>query len=58
MDLDELAVRYKIAGGSIRKASLYAAFLAAEGNVPISAELISIALEREYKKLGRLRPGN
>ena len=58
VDLDELAVRYKIAGGSIRKASLYAAFLAAEDNVPISTELISIALEREYKKLGRLRPGN
>lgn len=58
VDLDELAVRYKIAGGSIRKASLYAAFLAAEDNAPISAELISIALEREYKKLGRLRPGN
>lgn len=58
VDLDELAARYKIAGGSIRKASLYAAFLAAEANVPISAELISIALEREYKKLGRLLPGS
>lgn len=57
VDLDDLAMRYKIAGGSIRKASLYAAFLAAEDDAPISSELISIALEREYKKLGRLRPG-
>jgi len=57
VDLSDLAAQFKIAGGSIRKAALYAAFLAAEDDTPITPDLISLALEREYKKLGRLRPG-
>ena len=57
VNLSDLAARFKIAGGSIRKAALYAAFLAAEDDTPITPDLISLALEREYKKLGRLRPG-
>ena len=57
VDLSDLAAQFKIAGGSIRKAALYAAFLAAEDDTPIRPDPISLALEREYKKLGRLRPG-
>lgn len=57
VDAAELAEKYELSGGSIRKASLYAAFLAAEAGEHISRDRISMAVDREYQKLGRLRPG-
>ncbi|NCG38061.1 MAG: AAA family ATPase [Actinobacteria bacterium] len=57
VDPNELAAVYELSGGSIRKASLYAAFLAAEAGEHISRDRISLAVDREYQKLGRLRPG-
>ncbi len=57
VDPAELAAAYELSGGSIRKASLYAAFLAAEAGEHISRHQISLAVDREYQKLGRLRPG-
>ena len=57
VDPNELAAVYELSGGSIRKASLYAAFLAAEAGEHISRDRITMAVDREYQKLGRLRPG-
>jgi AAA+ superfamily predicted ATPase len=56
VDLDDLATRFEISGGSIRKASLFAAFLAADAEREITMDLIATAVEREYQKLGRLKP--
>ena len=56
VDPNELAALYELSGGSIRKASLYAAFLAAEAGEHIDFARISVAVDREYQKLGRLRP--
>ena len=61
VDLSDLAAQFKIAGGSIRKAALYAAFLAAR-TTPRYPRPDQLALEREYKssvvfgrRLNRLR---
>ncbi len=53
----DLATAYELSGGSIRKAALYAGFLAAEARTDIGHGLIAHAVNREYQKLGRLRPG-
>ena len=55
VDFDFLAARFKIAGGSIKKASLYAAFLAADAGTEIDMRAVAVGLAREYQKLGRLR---
>ena len=55
VDLDFLARQFKVTGGSIRNASLAAAFLAADADQPISMDLIVAAMNREFQKLGRLR---
>ncbi|MDQ3735082.1 MAG: ATP-binding protein [Actinomycetota bacterium] len=58
VDLDFLARQFKVTGGSIRNASLAAAFLAADAGQPITMDLIVLALNREFQKLGRLRTKN
>lgn len=54
IDLDALAMRFDIPGGSIRNAAVAAAFLAAEAASSITMETILLALRRELQKLGRL----
>lgn len=54
LDLDELADRFELTGGTIRNAVLGAAFLAAEAGTAITMELAVTALGREMKKIGRL----
>ena len=55
IDLDFLAHRFRITGGSIRNAALTAAFIAADAGAPISMEIAILGLKREFQKLGRLR---
>ena len=57
VDLADLADRFDLSGGSIRKAALYAAFLAADDSRDIDQDLLLAAIGREYQKLGRLRAG-
>jgi hypothetical protein len=54
LDVGELAERFKLAGGSIRNASLAAAFMAAEEGGAIGMRLVVRAVALEYEKLGRL----
>ncbi|PBC75967.1 ATPase family protein associated with various cellular activities (AAA) [Streptomyces sp. TLI_235] len=54
LDVDFLAERFRITGGTIRNAALGAAFRAAEGGGPITTELVVLALHREFQKIGRL----
>jgi hypothetical protein len=55
LDVDFLARQFRISGGSIRNASLTAAFLAADAGTRITMELVVLGLKREFQKLGRLR---
>jgi AAA+ superfamily predicted ATPase len=54
IDVDELARRFDLTGGSIRNASIHAAFLAATEGTGITMETVVRGLGREYRKLGRL----
>ena len=54
VDVDFVAQRFRLTGGSIRNASLAAAFLAAEAGTPITMDTVLWGLKREYQKLGRL----
>jgi hypothetical protein len=54
LDLDFLASRFDMSGGSIRNAVLHAAFIAASDGTPISTETAVRGVAREYQKLGRL----
>jgi SpoVK/Ycf46/Vps4 family AAA+-type ATPase len=54
VDLDFLAERFKLSGGSIRNCSLAAAFEAAEAGRPIGMAELVHAVAAEYAKLGRL----
>jgi len=54
LDLDVLADRFELTGGTIRNAVLGSAFLAAEAESDITMELAVTALGREMKKIGRL----
>ncbi|MGH9126458.1 MAG: ATP-binding protein [Acidimicrobiales bacterium] len=59
LDLDFLADRFDLSGGTIRNAVLAAAFLAAEAGTPITMTSAVVALRRELQKLGRLvRPAD
>ncbi|HKQ69129.1 MAG TPA: ATP-binding protein, partial [Polyangiaceae bacterium] len=53
VDLDFLATRFAIPGGSIRNIVLNAAFLAAEDSDSIHMQHLMRATRREYEKLGR-----
>ena len=54
VDLDELAERFELSGGSIRNAALQAAFLAAADDVPIGMVHLVRGVARELQKMGRL----
>ena len=54
VDLDFLAAAFDFAGGNIRSAATTAAYLAAANGTPVTMRLIVLAVEQEYRKLGRL----
>ena len=54
VDFDFLGSRFPISGGSIRSASLTAAFSAAADGSEISMPHVVYGLMREYEKLGRM----
>ncbi len=53
IDLDVLAQRFRLSGGSIRNIALAAAFLAAEERSPIAMRHLAQSTRRELTKLGR-----
>ncbi len=54
IDVNFLAERFKLSGGSIRNCSLSAAFMAADAGGSIGMEHLVRAVALEYSKLGRL----
>jgi len=54
IDLDGLADRFELSGGSIRNAAVTAAFIAAEQRAPIGMLHLLTGVERELRKQGRL----
>ncbi len=54
VDLDFLAESFDLAGGNIRSASTTAAYLAAAKGTPVGMAEVVMAVEQEYRKLGRL----
>ncbi|GAB2465213.1 ATP-binding protein [Jatrophihabitans fulvus] len=53
LDLDAVAQKYDLTGGSIRNAALSAAFLAASAGTPVGTEHVLRAVTQEMTKLGR-----
>ncbi|MCZ7545560.1 MAG: ATP-binding protein [Anaerolineae bacterium] len=54
VDLEELAARYRLAGGNIRNATLASAYLAAADGGAITMAHVRRAIRREHQKMGRL----
>ncbi|MGE3619575.1 MAG: ATP-binding protein [Acidimicrobiia bacterium] len=54
-DVEDLAARFDLTGGSIRNAALTAAFLAADAGGEVTTPLLVRGVSRELEKLGRLR---
>ncbi|HLI55000.1 MAG TPA: ATP-binding protein [Acidimicrobiales bacterium] len=54
LDLDELADRFEMTGGTIRNAALAAAFVAAEAGSPITMAVALKGVQMELRKIGRL----
>jgi AAA+ superfamily predicted ATPase len=54
VDLDDLAARFELSGGSIKNAAVHAAFLAAASGQPITMETAVRGVARELRKMGRL----
>ncbi|MFD3751225.1 ATP-binding protein [Streptomyces cyaneofuscatus] len=54
LDLEFCAVRFELAGGSIRGCAVTAAYLAAESRAPLTMDQLVTAVLQEYRKLGRL----
>jgi AAA+ superfamily predicted ATPase len=54
VNLNLLAMRYRITGGNIRNIIMASAFLAAESGEPIGMPHLLHAARREYQKMGRL----
>lgn len=54
LDLDFCANAFELAGGNIRSVAVTAAYLAAEADRPVSMADLIAAVQREYRKLGRL----
>lgn len=54
LDLGFLADAFELAGGNIRSAATTAAYLAAAAATPVSMKQLIVAVEQEYRKLGRL----
>jgi hypothetical protein len=57
VDVDALAARFELAGGSIRNCSLSAAFMAADDGGTIAMRHLVSAAAAEYRKIGRLAAG-
>ncbi|MBN1138224.1 MAG: ATP-binding protein [Anaerolineae bacterium] len=53
VDLDWLALEFRLAGGNIKNIALAAAFMAAEENSQITMGHILRAVRREYQKMGK-----
>ncbi len=56
LDLAQVATRYELAGGQIRKVVLRAAVYAADGRGEVGAAEVTRSIEREYAELGKLMP--
>ncbi len=54
LDLDFCARSFELAGGSIRACVVTAAYLAAESGRAVTTDHLVAAVQREYRKLGRL----
>jgi SpoVK/Ycf46/Vps4 family AAA+-type ATPase len=54
LDLDFCATAFQLSGGNIRSATLTAAYLAADAGRPVRMADLIRAVQREYRKLGRL----
>jgi hypothetical protein len=54
VDVDFCAEAFEMTGGNIRSAATTAAYLAAEATGPVTMTLVIAAVQREYRKLGRL----
>jgi SpoVK/Ycf46/Vps4 family AAA+-type ATPase len=54
IDLDFCALAFELAGGAIRSAAVTAAYLAAEDEGDLTMRHVVNAVQREYRKLGRL----
>ncbi|TMQ89694.1 ATP-binding protein [Actinomadura soli] len=57
-DLDRCAREFELAGGAIRSAAVTAGYLAAAAGRPVSMDDLLAGARREYRKLGRLLPGD
>jgi hypothetical protein len=57
VDVEALAARFELAGGSIRNCSLSAAFMAADDGGTIAMRHLLGAAAAEYRKIGRLARG-
>ncbi len=54
LDLTTFAASFELSGGNIRSIALTAAYFSAETGKPVDTALLMQAVEREYRKLGRL----
>ncbi|HLT82771.1 MAG TPA: ATP-binding protein [Phototrophicaceae bacterium] len=54
LDLDFCAAAFELAGGAIRSAAVTAAYLAADDGGTVTMAHVVTAVQREYRKLGRL----
>jgi SpoVK/Ycf46/Vps4 family AAA+-type ATPase len=54
LDLEFLAVAFRLSGGNIRNIAVSAAYAAAEEGTPIGMGHLVRATQREYRKLGRM----
>ncbi|HET6915502.1 MAG TPA: hypothetical protein VFH56_05375, partial [Acidimicrobiales bacterium] len=54
LDLDFCARSFELSGGNIRSAAITAAYLAADGESPVTMLDLVLAVRQEYRKLGRL----
>ncbi|MGH3243491.1 MAG: ATP-binding protein, partial [Spirillospora sp.] len=58
VDLGRCAREFELAGGAIRSAAVTAGYLAAAAGRPVSMDDLLAGARREYRKLGRLLPGD
>ncbi len=58
LDLDDLADRFEFSGGNIRNIALAAAFAAAEQGGPVTTAHLIHAIQREYRKMGKVLMDN
>ncbi len=54
LDLEFCARAFELSGGAIRSAAVTAAYLAANAGGPVTMAQVVMAVQREYRKLGRL----